>query len=216
VTVIEALDYAGRGWPVFPLWWPSGRRCACPRGGGCSSPGKHPLTKDGFKDATTDIDAILTWWARWPDANIGLPTGLAFDVLDVDSDEALDLVDALGDTTCGGPMVRTGRGWQFLFAPTGSGNRAGLIAGVDWRRIGGYVVAPPSMHVCGRRYAWHHEGPNTPLEAPPAAVAALIEPPIRRSRTAPSTALARRETPYSGLIAAVATAPDGKRNDVLN
>jgi hypothetical protein len=39
-----ALEYAHRGWPVFP----------CDKG-------KRPLTKHGFKDATTDENQIRAW-----------------------------------------------------------------------------------------------------------------------------------------------------------
>jgi hypothetical protein len=33
-------------------------------------------------------------------------------------------------------------------------NRAGLAQGIDLRGDGGYVVAPPSVHPSGQRYAW--------------------------------------------------------------
>ena len=46
------------GWPVFPI----------------VARGKRPLTKHGFKDATTNTAQISDWWAQWPDANIGTPT----------------------------------------------------------------------------------------------------------------------------------------------
>ena len=63
-----ALVYAGRGLPVFP----------------CN--GKRPCTERGFHDASTDTETVLTWWQRWPTANIGMPTGATsgIDVLDVD------------------------------------------------------------------------------------------------------------------------------------
>lgn len=54
-----ALSYARRGIPVFP----------------CEPGGKRPLTYNGFWDATTDIGRVKAWWSRWPDANVGVPTG---------------------------------------------------------------------------------------------------------------------------------------------
>lgn len=66
-----ALAYANYGWPVFPL----------------KARSKQPATRHGFKDATTDPDRIRTWWTRHPDHNIGLPIGLAFDVIDVECQE---------------------------------------------------------------------------------------------------------------------------------
>src|SRR5690606_8197139 len=55
-----ALAYARQGWAVFPL-----------------KPGqkKPPLTTHGYKDATTDPEAIRAWWGKWPAANIGLACG---------------------------------------------------------------------------------------------------------------------------------------------
>jgi hypothetical protein len=33
------------------------------------------LTPNGFYDAMSYEAQIRQWWTRWPDANIGLPTG---------------------------------------------------------------------------------------------------------------------------------------------
>src|SRR6516164_8609923 len=51
----------------------------------------------GFKDATTQEKQIRTWWSRWPDAVIGLPTGAETGVfvLDVDRDKKTDGFAAL-------------------------------------------------------------------------------------------------------------------------
>ena len=78
-----ALAYAVLGWAVFP----------------CKPRGKEPLTRHGFKDATTDGVVIESWWRRWPDANIGVATGHGtFCALDVDprhgGDAALDELEA--------------------------------------------------------------------------------------------------------------------------
>jgi hypothetical protein len=76
----SALFYVERlRWPVFP----------------CRPAGKAPLTAHGFKDATLDPQQVRQWWQRWPEANIGVPTGstdqggCGYDVLDVDSSEGL-------------------------------------------------------------------------------------------------------------------------------
>src|ERR1035438_7339000 len=71
-----ALAYASRGWPVLP----------------CEPRGKRPfglLVSHGLKEATTDPATIEGWWWAEPEANIGLRTGVAFDVLDVDGDEGM-------------------------------------------------------------------------------------------------------------------------------
>ena len=76
--VNSALDYAGRGWPVVPLHSWTGSCCTCGRAD-CSSPAKHPRTTHGLKDATDELSKVCSWWERWPHANVGLATGIAFD-----------------------------------------------------------------------------------------------------------------------------------------
>jgi hypothetical protein len=83
-----ALDYAARDWPVLALHTPCEGGCSCRRPD-CSSVGKHPRTLDGLKGATTNPAVITKWWTMWPEANIGLLTGVAFDALDLDSAEAV-------------------------------------------------------------------------------------------------------------------------------
>src|SRR3990172_11227437 len=76
--LVAALGYAEQGLPVFPIHSPissnGGLTCSCanPK---CDSKAKHPRTAHGFKDATTDAAIIKEWWSRWPNANIGIPTG---------------------------------------------------------------------------------------------------------------------------------------------
>ncbi len=82
-----ALGFAGLGWPVFPVAWPTGGgTCACRSGAQCQHPAKHPLVPGGRRAATVDQRQIRDWWAHWPSAGVGMltgaPSGLA--VLDVD------------------------------------------------------------------------------------------------------------------------------------
>lgn len=175
-----ALEYAALGWPVLPLHSWTGTRCTCGRDD-CSSPAKHPRTKSGLHDATTDTNKISDWWRQWPTANVGLRTGVAFDVLDVDGAEGeTNLVDHLvtADATLpGGPASFTGGdGRHLLFQPTGAGNRAGILPKVDWRGTNGYIVAPPSLHATGNRYRWD-DPPSTPLEFTPDILKVLVSPP---------------------------------------
>lgn len=151
-----ALDYAGRDWPVVLLHGMVDGACTCGRED-CSSPGKHPRTKNGLKDATTDPETIRTWWAKRA-YNVGLLTGIAFDVVDCDDPSNLawfDLCEQLGVGYLEAPMVRTGSGGLHVFvAPTGLGNRAKFAPQLDYRGDGGYVVAPPSVHSSGSTYIW--------------------------------------------------------------
>ena len=70
-----ALDYASKGYPVFPLK-PCDKIPAISKSMGGS----------GCLDATKDAETIKRWWDEIPDANIGLATGNGFWVLDIDGE----------------------------------------------------------------------------------------------------------------------------------
>lgn len=172
-----ALDYARRGWPVFPV--------QAPKHGDLES-GKKPLTPHGFKDATTNLNVVERWWDRWPEAGIGVPTGEAIGawVLDVDGAEGSASLTALEQEL--GALPETleshtgGGGRHFFFAwPAGRsvGNRqhANKRAGIDVRGAGGYVVVPPSGHASGRAYDWPL-GPAGKIAAAPKAWLDFVAP----------------------------------------
>jgi len=137
-----ALWYAHQGQPVFP----------------CHVLGKAPLTRHGLNDATTDPQQIRAWWRAAPQANVGLPTGHLFDVVDIDN--PLGLIRFYerhmdpGDSPPVRAIALTPRGRHLYFdADPDARNRAGLLPGVDVRALGGYVVAPPSRTQDGA-YRW--------------------------------------------------------------
>jgi hypothetical protein len=187
-TLKAALAYAQRGWLVVPLHNPKQGVCSC-RKQGCSSPGKHPRTEHGLKDGTKDARQIEQWFARWPDANVGILTGQASGlvVLDVDGEDGKASLQAL--TAAHAPLpktlcVKTGRagsdgkrkGCHYYFrAPAGAPirNSAGNLGkGLDVRGEGGYVVAPPSLHPSGLLYEWL--APEQPLADLPAWLLAKL------------------------------------------
>ena len=162
-TLINAALYYGvkLKWPVIPLHSVMRGECTCgdPH---CSSPGKHPRTRNGVRDASTDAQTIRNWWGRWPNANIGVATGkiCGFFVLDIDGQEGEETLAAwqlehepLPDT----PTNRTGSGGRhLLFAYPGFPirNKVRIGPGVDVRGDRGYIVVPPSIHASGRCYEW--------------------------------------------------------------
>lgn len=106
----------------------------------------------------------------WPTANIGLATGHAFDVLDLDGPEGLSaFLDLVPGYNHNGPISFTGKGFHLLFPVTGSGNRAKLKdVPIDFRGDGGYIVAPPSVHPLGHEYRWAKgRNENTPMAETP-------------------------------------------------
>jgi hypothetical protein len=153
------------GFKVLPLQSITNGRCTC--GKPCRSPGKHPigsLVPHGSNDATDEVEIIRQWWAHCPFANVGIATGmiangLYLNVIDVDprnggNDTFVDLIAAGGL-----PETATARsgsgGTHWLLTSTEPLPNSGLLGkGIDFKGVGGYIVAPPSRHVSGRIYEW--------------------------------------------------------------
>jgi hypothetical protein len=142
-----ALRLAEQGLPVFPC---------------VNAPGterhKSPLTKNGFKDATTNLATLRGWWGRWPNALIAMPTGkvTGIDVLDLDRKNGKDGFAAVPDWEQRSPVrARTAHGEHSYFQHR-DGNYCSdsvIAPGVDTRSDGGYVIVPPSPG-----YSWVNGG----------------------------------------------------------
>lgn len=147
ITPLDAaLRYAAKGWRVLPI-----------------RPGdKRPATAHGVHDATSDPAAIRRIFGGTVELGVGIACGAPGPmVLDVDprngGDETLDTL-----TRTMGPLpvtlaVATGGGGAhyYLRAPEGYPCASGKLgAGLDWKGLGGYVVAPPSGHPSGGAYRW--------------------------------------------------------------
>jgi hypothetical protein len=224
-----AQAYAALGYPVVPMHavrTGGGCTCADP---GCREAGKHPRLAGWPQLAATDPDRVEDWWRRWPDANLGLATGRRFDVLDLDGDQgvaALRAALSIEPWEHPGPVARTGGGgWHLLYAPTGLGNRVGLLAGVDWRGRDGLIVAPPSRHASGRRYAWVRPLTAALPTVPAGLRRRLAPPPAERTTLPPAPrpaggdgGRARRyaQAALQREAARVRAAPPGTCNDTLN
>src|SRR5437016_3776894 len=82
----RALRYAKMRLRVVPMHRVRDGYCTCHRGKACERPGKHPMTAQGVKDATTERDQIKSWWTVSPNANIGIATGAESRILVLDID----------------------------------------------------------------------------------------------------------------------------------
>lgn len=156
----SAIWYAQQGWPVFPLR-PGAKLPAIPTAhpegdplrGKCK--GECGKLGHGLYDAVINLEQIKTWWDRDPTCNIGLPTGIRFDVIDIDGPQGFQSFARLDDDVVPDVhgRVYTPRGLHLYVKPTGDGNRAGVFPGIDYRGAGGYVVGPPSM-IGLERWSW--------------------------------------------------------------
>jgi len=154
-----ALTYVELGWPVLP----------------CKPGSKEPLGRivhHGAYDACCDAQWVRWVWTKYPEANIGLATGRAFDVVDVDDDRFARLYLALMPTA---PVVRTSRGYHFYVEVTGSTSLAALMPGADLKGIGGYVIAPPSLHESGTRYRWVRDPACYEVAPVPMSISKAVE-----------------------------------------
>lgn len=235
----EALALAARGFRVIPLHTPFfdteldvyAVKCSCGRPGCGKSAGKHPRLDSWQTMATTDPRLIKCWWGSWPDANIGLAMGGPQRVIAIDIDGALgrqtlaalefehgSLPDTLVIVTGrdeGGEdrLFRVPDEWDLSTIPNGVGSRAGVHPGIDVRAVGGQIVAPPSHHYSGRRYAWGASGIDAPIAPLPRWLYDLLSAPKREPEartTLPPTSQRREVIPRaSAYLAKIPPAIEG-------
>lgn len=153
----EAIKYAeDYKFAVLPLHGVIRGICLCGNPD-CISPGKHPSTKHGLRDASDDPDVIVNLFKGKPSPNLGVATGpvSGIFVLDVDGpmgEASLAKFPPLPETL----TSTTGRGRHLFFRyPEGIKvftRSSKFASGLDVRGEGGYVVAPPSQHYSGAQY----------------------------------------------------------------
>lgn len=209
----EIHDYIHFGWHVIPLHGVMvGRhgemKCTCGKED-CTSPGKHPVTQNGLKNATVRKDWVDAWWKRWPYANVGIVTGQqsGLVVIDIDprhgGDDALDGLFVKHDKFPDTAEVMTGGGGRhFYFRHPGIEirNSAGKLgAGIDVRGDGGYVLAPPSSHVSGGQYEW--EASSDPSEVQPSYMPQWLIDLLKAPAAASDVAMVCGEPGQSSIIA---------------
>jgi len=190
--------YAGMGLKTFP----------------CGRNKKSPLTKNGFKDASSDKQVINDWRDRYPNANIGLPTGKINNLVVVDVDVkndagGMDSLKQLQDE-CGEfdtRIVHTPSGGLHFYFKYPQDvdtikNRTNMKPGIDIRAVGGYVIAPGSS-IDGNYYKFDDADKE---------VAELPKKLLEILTSIGELAMPTFETPISDVIYGV---DDGVRNDSI-
>jgi len=181
-TAEAALRYARGGVRVFPVHGIVDGRCTCGskgKGNTCT-PGKHPwiprsalapeLGGGGAFQGSNDATLVTDWWRLRPGANIGARMGLCegeaegYFALDFDDGEVAAKLVALfrsSEAPRGYAVSLSGReggGVHVICRTRVDQHNTKLLA--DGRKVGeligygSYVVAPPSLHVSGRRYTF--------------------------------------------------------------
>ena len=80
-----AIFWASKGYPIFP----------CREKDDTFGNVKTPLTKAGFKDATTDLQKVKEWWQRYPNALVGYAVPENKLIIDVDPRNGGDINDVV-------------------------------------------------------------------------------------------------------------------------
>lgn len=163
------------GFHVFPVHGISDGKCTC-GSGDCKSPGKHPATRNGFKDASNDRKKVAEWFSGRSVRNIGIVAGEEHDLLILDVDERSGGFETLKKAISElGPLphtltATTGNGEHLYFKyPKGEKikkDAAGktIGPGVDVQS-NAFVVAPGSTHANGKTYTWKNGGPDAKVPA---------------------------------------------------
>ncbi len=157
-SISFALYYASRNMAVFPVHFVcEDGSCSC-EDPECNNVGKHPMTHDGFKSASCEVDQVRYFFTGEPEANIGVRTGAASGIVVVDIDPRHDgdsslqaLIQEYGALPPTPTVSTGGGGWHLYFRHPGQSvaNRANLVRGIDIRGDGGYVLGAGSNHVIG-------------------------------------------------------------------
>jgi len=158
-TYQAAHAYAQQGLRVIPLRHVTGKACSCRSGIACPSAGKHPVHDDWTHVASTSGADIEAWWEDYPDANVGIATGIESGIWVLDIDPGKDGIATLRDLVDErGPLpttriIKTGSGglhYYFTWPEfTVYNSSEWLGPGIDVRGKGGQVVAPPSISAKG-------------------------------------------------------------------
>ena len=205
-----AARYASEGVPVFP----------------CVPGDKRPLTPHGFHDASGNPRTVRAWWARWPRANIGIPTGAVsgIDVVDIDRRPehsgfaAFERARRSGITGRWEALVRTPSGGIHAYYPTDAEHPQqswqAPSAHIDFRGEGGYILAPPSVigtasNAHGYAVIATANRPGAPINA--VTLHSFLEP----LPATPPHARGIHSVSIEGLAAWVAGRGEGERNRAL-
>ena len=138
-----ALKYRDMGFSVIPV-----------------RPDKKPFIRwEEFQKRHPTEEEVQAWWAKWPNAMIGIVTGSIskIDVMDTDTEEADDELQTYLSDSIICPTQRTpGEGKHYLFTHgegiRNSNDRSPFKFHV--RGEGGYFIAPPSKNAEGGCYRW--------------------------------------------------------------
>ena len=148
-----AIAYQSLGWSVIPV-----------------KPDKRPYIQwTKFQTTRAAHEEIVSWWSKWPKANVAVITGQVSGMVAIDIDSAIGqgaYKAQFGEIhgTCRQTTGKPGAMHLCFKPPAGVklANSSRSLPDVDTRGDGGYIVVAPSVHSSGSVYTWLVD----PLESP--------------------------------------------------
>lgn len=137
------------------------------------SPDKKALVRwEPYQKKLPTEEEVIKWWSKWPDANIGIATGIVSGLAVIDIDEPDIGKKALSELIPDNlvfPIAKTPRGGEHWYFNCTDGKIRGnvkTLPGCDLRANGNYVVAPPSINGNGKSWRWQGDLKPTKLALP--------------------------------------------------
>lgn len=157
-----ALYYNSIGWNLFPV----------------AKGTKDPIVEwKIYQTEKVTEEQIRSWWAMYPDANIGVLAGTisGIVVLDIDAKHGRSSSEFIIPVTVSSNTGGGGEHFIFKYPKYHVRNSNGTLfgAGIDIKGEGGYFVVPPSLHKSGVEYEW--KGFCTPFDVDIAEVPDWLE-----------------------------------------
>ena len=184
-----AQVYTNYGFAVFPCHGITDGKCTCgkhPCGESNKQAGKHPYTKNGVKDSSSNIEVIASRFNYRTDLNIAIATGAPSGVFVVDIDNRGDIS---GEDSIKDMQEENGRLPDTLTSITGSGrhlifkmpdfdvrNATEIAPKVDIRGSGGYIICAPSAHHSGATYSFDEASYDHGVAEAPEWLLAMLRP----------------------------------------
>lgn len=187
-----ALKYLEMGYSVIP----------------CRQDKKPYIKWEFYQKRLPTESEVKSWWAKWPDANVGLVTGKVSGlcVFDQDDDAAIAYFESLMPDGLLVPTATTPRGGRhciFKCPDTAPTNKA-MINGykLDFRGEGGYILAPPSRNGNGKGYAFlpHANIRKIAIPAMPSSLYTLVSNNIEVSSVYSSSISIKKERVIGGVV----------------
>lgn len=148
ILLEKAIEYARRGWYVFPTREKPSKPFKNEKGKTVVIPTKAPYNKGGLNMATTFPPQIKEWWEKYPQAAIGVNCGKSgITVLDIDvrdGKKGFDSFASMGINDQGALHSITASGGLHIVYKGTMSSHANVKAGVDIRSNGAYFIVPPS------------------------------------------------------------------------